>query len=269
MAHEIPLQVHHKAPTGTKTRKHKPLHHPKHLLPNGEKPNFGQGQREKPGKGRSPQLPNGEKPDFGSSDHKKDNGGKDHSGKKSKRGSGKKPMGINPAGGSPVILNNGEGKECYAGSSFHSSPEALALPKPSFARNSFGNPKTMSQSQSQYTGHNDSVNVVNMSPGLVYQGMPPNGPPRHPVTTYPPSSPPGFNYHANRQGFINYLYPPAAVPQPPLPLQSYPFQAYPLMPPQPLPSQQYGGQKISFSELMGSTRWYHSSLYDFGWFPIH
>lgn len=266
MAHEIPLQVHHPAPTGAKPRKHKPVHQPKFLLPNGEKPDFGAGYKDKSHKGRSPQLPNGEKPDFGGADHKKDQGAKHAgSGKKTRRSSGKKSgaaPGAAPGATTPTIsaaseFQNSDGKECYAGSSFHSSPEALALPKPSFARGSGGVGNTgVSSPLTPHAMNSTPQNVLNnMPPAFVYQGMPSNGPPRYPVTAYPPSGLPGFDYNANRQGFINYSYPPAAIPQPPLPMQSYPFQTYPPIPPPPPPSnQQIGGQRITFNELMGSSQ---------------
>ncbi|OBA17018.1 hypothetical protein METBIDRAFT_47952 [Metschnikowia bicuspidata var. bicuspidata NRRL YB-4993] len=251
MAHEIPLQVHHKALSGTKTRKHKPVNQAKSQLPNGQKPDFGSGLKEKPLKGRSPQLPNGEKPDFGGSDHKKDHGSKPNGSRKTRKASGKKTSTVPTTPISSNEPRKSEGKECYAGSSFHSSPEALALPKPSFARNSPQAPSTGTFSPLNQPPVNAVSHDVAMPHAFVYQGMPPSGPPRHPVTAYPPSPLPGFAYNTNRQGYINYLYPPAAIPQPPLPLQSIPFQNYPV--PQPPSNQQFGGQKITFNELMGSS----------------
>lgn len=253
MAHEIPLQVHPKAPSGPKTRKHKPVHQAKYLLPNGEKPDFGSGNKEKPGKGRTPQLPNGEKPDFGSIDHKKDQTNKQGGGRKARKSSGKKACETTTKLDDAVEFTKAEGKECYAGSSFHSSPEALALPKPSFAPKSSLNSSVSSSSKVLLPSGAASQNIQNLPPAFVYQGMPSNGPPRYPVKVYPPSAHPGFNYNANQQGFINYLYPPAAIPQPPLPMQSYPFQMYPPVPPPPQ-NQQIGGRKITFNELMGSSQ---------------
>ncbi|GEQ67144.1 hypothetical protein JCM33374_g807 [Metschnikowia sp. JCM 33374] len=256
MAHEIPLQVHHGAPTGAKTRKHKPVHQPKFSLPNGEKPDFGSGPKDKSNKGRSPQLPNGEKPDFGGFDHKKDHSNKANGGKKTRRSSAKKSGATTPPLDVVSDSTKSDVKECYAGSSFHSSPEALALPKPSFAGKLSEITAVSPQSPQEPTPmHVGSRNVLNMPPAFVYQGMPSNGPPRYPVTAYPPSSLPGFDYNANQQGFINYSYPAAAIPQPPLPMQSYPFQSYPpIPPPPPSANQQMGGQRITFSELMGSSQ---------------
>lgn len=226
MAHEVPLQARPTNTPATKTNKHKPVPQPKRL-PNGEKPDFG-GK-----KAKLPLLPNGEKPNFSpSSDKSLQSPNGDKAGKKTKA----------KKGGAAKPKPGKKGEESYAGSSFHSSPEALALPKPSFR----SSPKTNTQPIES------PVQPVHQSPypvqPFMYQGMPPIPPPQYPVTAYPPGFLPGFNYTTNNQGFINYLYPPSAVPQPPMPMQSYPFQPQPAYPSAP------AGQKISFSDLMGSSK---------------
>lgn len=241
MAHEVPLQVRPTNPPAPKTNKHKPVPEPRRRLPNGEKPDFG---HDKP-KGKPPQLPNGEKPNFGHEARKEQHSGeKPQSGKKPKAKRGPK------ANKEPNNTNNNIKEAAkpvnYAGSSFHSSPEALALPKPSFR----SSPKSNMAAIESHVQPNHYPNQLNMPPAFVYQGMVPSGPPQYPVTAYPPTGPylPGFNYSANHQGFINYLYPPAAVPQPPLPMQSYPFHVGPAFPSAP------SGQKITFNDLMGSSK---------------
>lgn len=268
MAHEIPIQVRQAHPPSTKTNKHKPVIQPVRQLPNGEKPDFGHGSREKPTKGKQ-QLPNKEKPNFGPEQAKSTKSAK----KLKKKNSAQVNSASNSAETTKVnnntnnnnnsaSLNGGnsksvkKGEDSYAGSSFHSSPAALALPKPSFK----ASPKPAAaplQSPVQTNVHTGPTGL-NMPPAFVYQGMPPSGPPRYPVTAYPPSGPyhPGFNYNANPQGFINYLYPPSAVPQPPIPMQSYPLGPPPVQqyPQQFHAPQQPQAQKITFNELLGSSK---------------
>lgn len=254
MAHEVPLQVHKTNTVPAKPKKPKPVHQ-QLKLPNGKKPEFGPAQRDK--SAGKPQLPNGEKPNFGGADHKQLGGKKKKQGKKNaannanteKNSQAEKPSATEKK------TNLEKGSDSYAGSSFHSSPEALALPKPSFASTSPDvrtgpGPMSPQGSPSLYV---PARNVQNMPPAFVYQGMPPAEPPRYPVTAYPPSAAQGFAYNANPQGFINYVSPPAAVPQPPLPMQMYPFQAYPPMGAPP-PRGQPQGQRITFNELMGSSK---------------
>lgn len=259
MAHELPLQVRPQNPPTSKTNKHKPVAQPLRQLPNGEKPNFGPLLKEKLHK---QQLPNGDKPNFGHESKGTKN-------QKKKKQNASQKGGADAAAAAAATTTNSKaannsraankpkkGEESYAGSSFHSSPEALALPKPSFRTS----PKpTAVPVQTQSPVLAAAINTKqNVHPAMFYQGMPPAAPPRYPVTAYPPNGPgvPGFNYHASPQGFINYLYPPTAVPQPPIPMQSYP-----LGPPvahyghhQPLPPQQHQptAHKITFNELMGS-----------------
>lgn len=255
MAHEIPIQVHQKAPPGSKTRKHRPVPQPKLKLPNGKQPDFGSHEKQKGS--QTQQLPNGEKPDFG---------GKESKTRRKKTADTLKPK----------HADSPPSSDCYAGLSFHSSPEALALPKPLFATGSpksgagagqqqqhappaqFSPPPQQQQHHQSpqgpiMTGTPPPRNIYNMPPAFVYQGMPALGPPRYPVAVHQPSMQPDLRYAANKQGFISYQQPVTAVPQPPLPMQSYPFQMYPPVPPPPMPNQQFG-QRITFNELMGSSK---------------
>lgn len=247
MAHEVPLQVRPTNNPGAKTNKHKPIHQGK--LPNGEKPDFGHGHKEKhqdkPHDKQQQQrkLPNGEKPDFGGEAKESKKNRKPKKGAKKDAGANKNTAGSVSASGK---------KEGYAGSSFHLSPEAVALPKPSFA---VASPKPAGavpqvspvQHQPLVPVHPTLVpmpqNGYNFNPAVMYQGMPPVGPPRFPVTysLAPGGSPPGFNYFAH-QGGINYQHPPAGAPHYAMP---YPY------PPMPQPQQQFG-QRITFNDLMGS-----------------
>lgn len=309
MAHEIPLQTHgvtHTAPGGkTKKGKH---HQAKIRLPNGQKPDFG------PAKDRPPQLPNGEKPDFGTGDAKKDQT-LTSKGKKSKKQAKKDDgrtkatdmssssssnnsnnvggvgssgsVGGSSGGGSGrrstksgELRSSGKNADCYAGSSFHSSPEALALPKPSFAASS---------SPSQSAGsHGSPPQAVPMyhSPAQNLQPLQPRHPgslplPMHqsPMQQFPPSLQSGsvpltangmqsgqYNLHPAfvYQGVRGsgppqypitsypvpkqeYSYAPMmGYPVPPAPMHPYPFAAAPHVP-QP-------GQRISFNDLIGSSK---------------
>uniref|UniRef100_A0A0L0NY54 Enhancer of mRNA-decapping protein 1 n=1 Tax=Candidozyma auris TaxID=498019 RepID=A0A0L0NY54_CANAR len=287
MAHEAPINI--KPPGGPKAPKPSKNKHAQRQgkLPNGAKPDFGPGNDEgaqiKPKKGL---LPNGEKPNFGEKPEakklngkgkKEGNASKDHEG-------GKKSKKKNANGSGPAVAKAEEG---YAGSSFHSSPEALALPKPSFktspkqkqtetpAASASSTATSVSQSRNSPVQHLPqrpiSMGAVPATP-FVYQGMPPQGPPQFPVVAHPHAMPPGpgpyqpgFSYTVNPQGYINYQYPPGAVP-PPHPLGmafGYP-QPYP--PPHSMPSgpqnpantsassAPLGGHKITFNELMSSSK---------------
>lgn len=275
MAHEIPIQVPPPNPPTSKTNKHKPVPQPIRQLPNGEMPNFGPAKERKSKQHPQQQqiLPNGEKPNFGN----ESKAGKKKLKKKSNNNNNTNPNTNNKVLSNGLAVNSTavsksaqanpddkskKGEGGYAGSSFHSSPEALGLPKPSFraspkptgANLQGQTPQTPSQMHSPVNG-----GVPNLHNAFFYQGMPPAGPPRYPVTSYPPSGPyhPGFNYNANAQGFINYLYPPTAVPQPPIPMQSYPLGPPAHLFAQHLQQQQFQqpqAQKITFNELMGSSK---------------
>lgn len=266
MAHEIPILVPPPNPPVSKTNKHKPVPQPLRQLPNGEMPNFGPAKDKQP-KHQQQLLPNGERPNFG------------HESKTSKKKLKKKNINNNSntpnkahasglantaaAASNPQGNSNDKSKkgdESYAGSSFHSSPEAVGLPKPSFRvspKPSTADIKSQGQTPQTPTQVHPTTGAPSLHPAFFYQGMPPAGPPRYPVTAYPSAGQylPGFNYNANSQGFINYLYPPTAVPQPPIPMQSYPLGP----PVQLFPQQQQylqgpQAQKITFNQLMGSSK---------------
>lgn len=261
----MPILVPPPNPLVSKTNKHKPVPQPIRQLPNGEMPNFGHA-KEKPSKHHQQVLPNGEKPNFGTESKapkkklkKKNNTNNSVPPKAQANGPSHAAAVSNKAVGNSNDKSMKE--ESYAGSSFHSSPEAVGLPKPSFRASPRPNASSLRgptpQTPTQvHTSPN--VGVPNMHPAFFYQGMPPAGPPRYPVTAYPPGGQflPGFNYNANSQGFINYLYPPTAVPQPPIPMQSYPLGP----PVQLFPQQQQQqylqpqAQKITFNDLMGSSK---------------
>lgn len=303
LAHEVALLV---RPTthlaaNPKTNKHRPVNEPKRLLPNGEDPVFR--PKEKPRKSK-PALPNGERPNFGPEDPKKESAGS--KGKlKGKLKKGKNPNTSGIKNGSEAskksnnnINNNNNttttttantsanhtsrdtinqafsaretgkksGEESYAGSSFHSSPEALALPKPSFK----SSPKQQTPvldhqspiqpvlQQNPTNNHNTTVSGnghvgMNLHPGFVYQGMPAAPPPRYPVVAYPASGHyhPGFDYRNVPQGYGNYPYLPSGVPNGHLPPPQF------VAPPQAHPMNQHfapGVQRISFNDLMNSSK---------------
>ncbi|CAH2352129.1 enhancer of mRNA-decapping protein 1 [[Candida] railenensis] len=100
----------------SKNKKHKDASIPEPSLPNGAKPNFynnDQGKPSRPIKKNEQTLPNGSKPNFNPSSTSSSN-------KKNSNNKNKKADTV------PAV------EETYAGSSFHSSPAALNLPKPSF-----------------------------------------------------------------------------------------------------------------------------------------
>ncbi|KAL7666444.1 Enhancer of mRNA-decapping protein 1 [[Candida] zeylanoides] len=224
-------------------------------LPSGEKPKFtfnGDGV-----KGQS--LPNGQKPVFNPPNTNK---------KSSKTGKRSQTNSTPEAGA----------EETYAGSSFHSSPAALNLPKPSFktaspkARPEAAHTSPLQQQQQQQ----HPIQPVSQYP-VFRQGGPPG--PVYPVAPYtastippvfatPNQNPmiyrgnqfvqPGFSYHHSPQGFINYHQ---SAPQHPVQhmapapqCNGYAMQQfaspqhhpnYPVMQPQ--------GQKISFNDLIGQS----------------
>lgn len=246
MAHELPLQLPPK-PKGAKEK-------PRPRLPNGDTPNFGPAKEKKlPSNTRSGEN----KPKL----------------RKPKKKAA--PPATNATSTSPQ-QDAARPDDSYAGSLFHLSPEALALPKPLFRSSPQSAASSMPQAPANMASQmqnappvtplqqptlmglqtpmhqtpNRPPHMPNLPPAFVYQGMPPAPPPQYPVTSYAAAPYGGFHYSANPQGFINYLYPPAAVPQPPLPMQSYPLGA----PMQQAPAHPYvqQGQKITFNDLMGS-----------------
>lgn len=259
---------------------------PDAVLPDGSKPNFGNGKDTSTNgasgsshkkQNKEPSLPNGEKPNFYSDGSKSstkkkkseqiqqssDRPGNDKHSKKSNKSKDKK---------SAIT------EDTYAGSSFHSSPAALNLPKPSFKTSPKQSNEIQASSEPIYPPVNASSEhiypPVNASSEHIY--APVNAPPQHPVTPYPignpgnngprfPTNPmmippgnnfvqPGFTYNVTPQGYINYQY-PHAPPPPPL-AGAFPMVATPY-PPQLPPHHHLGpqhGQRISFNELLGSSK---------------
>lgn len=237
-------------------------------LPNGEKPNFGERSNEKKSKAAQllQSLPNGDKPNFSSGKESYDKPSNDY-GKKNKL------------------------EENYAGSSFHSSPAALNLPKPTFKSPKQVNDEASSPSvtpivksqvlsvqaaQVTQTAQNtQNLNVANI--GI------PHPPPQYPVTMYQPTpgqlnnplaynshghyiQQPGFTYQYNPQGYVQYQYPYQApqqgpygiVPlgvQPPIPNGQLPLPPHHPNHVHPMyalaPAKE---QKITFSDLLGSVK---------------
>lgn len=259
-----PLQSHQEKQNARK----KGTRRAKLKLPNGQEVNFGNGNGKKntaTNKGREPQLPNGEKPSFALNEPQLK---KEPPIKKEK----KHPKGVKAG----VTIKD----ESYAGLSFHSSPEALALPKPSFG----GSPRQNTQIQTpilqptqvaptppqqgqtpqmsyaapNYPAHfqqapspaHTPTNFVHYNPALVYQGIPQTGPPAHPVQAYPLAPPahfqPNYGYRnpVDPVGFRNY---PPPMTGPMGPIQPYGYAM--AQPQQPHPPAE---QKITFNELLGS-----------------
>ena len=293
LAHEVALLVRPPNNPGAnqKTNKHRPVNEPKRQLPNGDTPTFHKSSKEKTRKSK-PVLPNGDKPDFGTGDDKKDHPNSKEKLRKLKKGknnnnspatknaaneankkvSNKAASGNNNGQSTVGDMSKKSGEESYAGSSFHSSPEALALPKPSFKSSPKQPSLPLGQPSPQTPGLQHSPNQtpnhqpanqqfsnqnagMNLHPAFVYQGMPAIPPPRYPVASYPNSVPqhPGFEYYASPQGYINYLYPPTAVPQAPMPLHSQSF-VHPQNLHAPQPQFAPAGQRITFNDLMNSSK---------------
>lgn len=217
--------------TGTnksKGKKDKDL--PAASLPNGEKPDFGNGEKlsskHRNKKDRDylpePSLPNGAKVDFGNNSTDNLTSGKKLSSKDKKKSS---------------ALSASVSEDSYAGSSFHSSPSALALPKPSF-KTLPKQPGAKSIDVSSPAGV--STVLASGAPIPVQGGV---APPRYPAAAYPlgsgfpmvplhsgqqqpqvmmlvhPPPPPlapyiqqGFSYQVTPQGYIHY---PFMMGQPP------------------------------------------------------
>lgn len=285
LAHEVALLVRpaHLA-ANPKTNKHRPVNEPKRLLPNGDVPVFHTKEKSRKAK---PSLPNGERPNFGPDDLKKEpNKGKLNGKQKKGKKSNNSPASKNANESKKSITNNTNsganhaskenkqafpakdsgkksGEESYAGSSFHSSPEALALPKPSFKSSPKQPTPVLGQQSpiqpvSQQHANNNSTNMginhmnVNLNPAFVYQGIPAVPPPRYPVTSYPAGPYHiGYDYRSAPQTFFNYPYLPAGIPQGHVQPQQF-------VPPQQVLSanQQFApsGQRISFNDLMNSSK---------------
>lgn len=259
-------------------------------LPNGEKPNFYNDNKEKNKKLLDPSLPNGAKPNFSfySESNSNSNSNVSSNSNKTKKKVHEQSL---PSGEKPVFHDKpnkktsssnrpdkngkkGPVEETYAGSSFHSSPAALNLPKPSFQRTS---PKQQANTiNDENSSPSSSASSVSMSSPRPVAGAV-AAPPRYPVTAYPPGSipgavpnvpagyyppqyaqpqyiQPGFTYNVNPQGYIQYQYPPFHHPLAPaqIPYQQHPFPVN-AQPPAHVGSAPQG-QKISFDDLLGSAK---------------
>lgn len=293
MAHELPLQPHgstHSGPVG-KTKKSK-VHQSKVQIPKELRPDLG------PGKTRTPKLPNGEKPDFGTGDrNKKDfikpKKVKKPASKKSLNGSeGHETSNLQAHGDRKLLTSSGSsGKnaDCYAGSSFHSSPEAVALPKPSFAGSSSGStspsqagivrlpsqstriaaaqpmvPNYISPAQQPVVQVPPAVSGrYNLHPAFVYQGVPGSGPPQYPITSYSIPHKQEYSYRPMMPQFPVQAGPThphgpysmalAGVPQQPQVQAQVQAQVQVQAQSHHTQHPQYG-QRISFNELIGSSK---------------
>lgn len=248
-------------------------------LPNGKPVNFGTKGSEGSKKGRKSQkldtvpgqsLPSGEKPRFSTDAKPRKKLPKEASGKDKSTADGRK--------GKKEAAGAGKLEDTYAGSSFHSSPAALNLPKPSFSSTgsapppqvagpvpppqvagrpqpaNAGNPVPMRQmgpvgpmGQPGLTGQPapgmQTVSVPGFSNGM--HGRPGMGPPLG--ATVPPGQlnmygQPGFSYSVSPQGYINYQYPPFVAHHPPYPMAATPA---------PMATPAQPGQKITFDQLLG------------------
>lgn len=268
MAHEMPVPIKDRS------------------LPNGDKVDFGHGNKNvnhkrKPSNNKKPMeqsLPNGAKPVFGgekkfakeNSYDSDTSNGSGHSKDKKKNG-GKK--------------SNKE-KDVFAGSTFHSSPEALNLPKPSFKgasprpeNRAVENKYPVTNYPSPY--YTPQMGQGQMAPGQPGQGqmgpgqgqMGPGGPGQMgqmpggmmPMMPMNPMMPMGRPYSGlmpgapgpGAPGFYPY-YPNQQVQQHPpqyqLPPQSQQAKLPPAHPVQPFPANSGSGQKISFNDLIGSSK---------------
>lgn len=265
-------------------------------LPNGAKPDFGPGSdkaniSDQKQNLKMPSLPNGEKPNFKGDEPEKLN--KNTTNKDKKEQPKTTPVSVVPDADKQPQTKKSTKVKRYAGSSFHSSPEALALPKPSFKTSPKSRGKEATPAQHAQPIVNAPASNGNVQPGqgpvghssmqqmparpvpmggpFAYQGMPPQGPPQYPVVAHPQAmqgrfppgqiGQPGFNYTVNPQGYINYQYPVGAMPPQPLGMSpfGYPSQFQQQQQPQAAPphapgGQHVAGQKITFNELMGSSK---------------
>lgn len=249
-------------------------------LPNGEKPQFHneksdsrrrkeseqpppnksltkskKSQRDKPVVDIS--LPNGEKPNFNNNPRSKKSGNKKE----------KEPV--------AVVLK--EDSSTYAGSSFHSSPAALNLPKPKFKPSpkqtvSKDETDSISLKRVESTSSPFSTSVAASPTDIPVAQSPPiqtttvSGPAQvysnqssQPIHSSPfaPQQQPVYAAQAGQPAFSHFV--PQPVPPPPLPPNQlyHPYIGHvPQMHyPQPLhaqPTQQ--GQKITFNQLLSSSK---------------
>lgn len=154
--------------------------------------------------------------------------------------------------------------ENYAGSSFHFSPEALNLPKPSFksspkpAQQSLTTPNTPSGTPETPVVQNNGVLLSSPSAGPIQKPQAVSFP--NPLNHYSmPLVQPGYGYSYDSRvppgGYLsqppNFPPPNSLDPQPQLP-QYVPinFSQQSFVP----PSQPLLGQKVSFNDLLSSTK---------------
>lgn len=235
-------------------------------LPSGEKVDFGNNrsvkvkkfpERDKDKKKSSnPTLPNGDKPLFGINKDKERNI-KDKHHQRSKSG-GHLSNGIEGNSNSGKPKSSGKDKkEVYAGSSFHSSPEALKLPKPSFSNS----PKLKSDTRLEQHRLLMQLNQVPIQPVTAYpspfyplpQMIPEHRSPL-PTTQMPTTSVPLHTNVGLPMRFPGYYYPyfygnaaPSAHSHQHPPIVD-------LLSESQLPQSQNQGQKISFDDLLSSSK---------------
>lgn len=212
-------------------------------------------------------LPNGEKVDFG-------NNVKNHRRKTSnnKRDQKKLPQSL-PDGAKPVFEGKQDKKEktngvhdkindekkknkkkddAYAGTTFHSSPEALNLPKPTFkASPKLSNPVTSYPSPYHPVQPQGQPQVQPQSqPQFQSQGHPQSHPQQFPpmqAQSGPvPQAAPMYMPMMGMPMLHPALYPQSYPPQ--YPHYAIPQQMY------PGPAPAYNSQKISFDELLGNSK---------------
>lgn len=239
--------------------------------------------------GEDRRLPSGGKVDFG-------NKKKNHSRQNSKI----KDKPSLPDGSKPVFNDDEKSKgrndkdrkkdnkkkvDAYAGSSFHSSPEALKLPKPTFK--SSPKPTASSLQEKQPIPIPQQMAIPgnpNQMPMPVYPNQPPvqgHPMPNYPYYYYPQpmmmnpnmSQPPNAQNAPNAQqptkeqlgspmpmmnqypGQVPGYYHPYFMNSPPNPNQPHPSQPFPQqVPPGTTSPPNHEGQKISFNDLLGSSK---------------
>ncbi|CCG21528.1 hypothetical protein CORT_0A11430 [Candida orthopsilosis Co 90-125] len=242
-------------------------------LPNGEKPQFhndrAESRRKKDGEQPSAKnsskskksqqekattieisLPNGEKPNFNNNSKLKKNNNKKEKG--------------------PVAVVVEEDSSTYAGSSFHSSPAALNLPKPNFKpspKQSVAEKDIDSVSSKSVEASTTVVNPTSVGPTqnpssptttMSYSPQGYSNQPNQPIYPAPyASQQPVYPPHGNQGALPHFA--PQPVPPPPLPPNQFynPYLApVPQMRhPQPLQSHSnQQGQRITFNQLLGSSK---------------
>lgn len=268
MAHESPAPVPSNNNMTKKLEKSKMAPDLK-TLPSGNPVNFGSkggfGASGGSKKGKKPQkksaddsvpdqsLPNGEKPRFSTENKPK---------KKTAKDAPAKDRALeNKKGKKQSASAAVKSEETYAGSSFHSSPAALNLPKPSFK----SSPKPATATIPGQMGPTRQPQAANQGPmypagpvpnGMSHQHFQPGMPAPPMGAAMPPGPPnmyaqPGFSYSVNPQGYINYHYPPFMPHHGPY-QQMGPVPQAVGPPGPPVAQAPEQGQKITFNQLLGS-----------------